>query len=87
MKDPELPQTLEELNVIEEEYIRINKFGDDVYSIQIEFKPTVPHCSLATLIGELATLEFCPVILCSHINSLPLVGWVIKEVCSRNVTI
>ncbi|CAH3033130.1 hypothetical protein pdam_00017046 [Pocillopora damicornis] len=51
MKDPELPQTLEELNVIEEEYIRINKFGDDVYSIQIEFKPTVPHCSLATLIG------------------------------------
>ena len=56
MKDPELPQTLEELNVIEEEYIRINKFGDDVYSIQIEFKPTVPHCSLATLIGELAIL-------------------------------
>ncbi|XP_058950479.2 cytosolic iron-sulfur assembly component 2A-like [Pocillopora verrucosa] len=51
IKDPELPQTLEELNVIEEEYIRINKFGDDVYSIQIEFKPTVPHCSLATLIG------------------------------------
>lgn len=51
IRDPELPQTLEELNVIEEEYIRINKFGDDVYSIQIEFKPTVPHCSLATLIG------------------------------------
>lgn len=51
VRDPELPQTLEELNVIEEEYIRINKFGDDEYSIQIEFKPTVPHCSLATLIG------------------------------------
>ncbi|KAJ7365870.1 Cytosolic iron-sulfur assembly component 2A [Desmophyllum pertusum] len=51
IRDPELPQTLEELNVIEEDFIKIDKIDDDEYSIKIEFKPTVPHCSLATLIG------------------------------------
>ena len=51
-QDPELPQTLEELNVIEEEFIKIDPIGKDEYNIKIEFKPTVPHCSLATLIGE-----------------------------------
>jgi len=51
LQDPELPQTLEELNVIEEEFIKIDKIGNDEYRIKIEFTPTVPHCSLATLIG------------------------------------
>ncbi|KAM7430046.1 Cytosolic iron-sulfur assembly component 2A [Porites harrisoni] len=49
--DPELPQTLEELSVIEEEFIEIHQTGNDEYIIKIEFKPTAPHCSLATLIG------------------------------------
>lgn len=52
LQDPELPQTLEELNVIEEEFIKIDKIGNDEYRIKIEFTPTVPHCSLATLIGK-----------------------------------
>lgn len=52
LQDPELPQTLEELNVIEEEFIKIDKIGNDEYNIKIEFTPTVPHCSLATLIGK-----------------------------------
>ncbi|XP_068694236.1 cytosolic iron-sulfur assembly component 2A-like [Montipora capricornis] len=51
IRDPELPQTLEELNVLEEEFIKIDKTGNDEYNIKIEFTPTVPHCSLATLIG------------------------------------
>ncbi|XP_029194863.2 cytosolic iron-sulfur assembly component 2A-like isoform X2 [Acropora millepora] len=51
IRDPELPQTLEELHVIEEEFIKIDKIGNDDYIIKIEFTPTVPHCSLATLIG------------------------------------
>ena len=51
-QDPELPQTLEELHVIEEEFIKIDKIESDEYIIKIEFTPTVPHCSLATLIGK-----------------------------------
>lgn len=51
IRDPELPQTLEELHVIEEEFIKIDKIESDEYIIKIEFTPTVPHCSLATLIG------------------------------------
>ena len=51
-QDPELPQTLEELSVIEEEFIKIHQTGNDEYIIKIEFKPTAPHCSLATLIGK-----------------------------------
>lgn len=51
IRDPELPQTLEELHVIEEEFIKIDKIENDEYIIKIEFTPTVPHCSLATLIG------------------------------------
>lgn len=56
-QDPEFPQTLEELNVIEEDFIKIEPVGIDEYNIKIEFKPTVPHCSLATLIGESVQCE------------------------------
>ncbi|CAH3195778.1 unnamed protein product, partial [Porites evermanni] len=52
IRDPELPQTLEELSVIEEEFIKIHETGNDEYIIKIEFKPTAPHCSLATLIAQ-----------------------------------
>ncbi|CAH3186034.1 unnamed protein product, partial [Porites evermanni] len=52
IRDPELPQTLEELSVIEEEFIKIHQTGNDEYIIKIEFKPTAPHCSLATLIAQ-----------------------------------
>jgi metal-sulfur cluster biosynthetic enzyme len=48
--DPEHPYTLEQLNVLTEEKIKVFEQGDDCL-IQIEFTPTVPHCSLATMIG------------------------------------
>ncbi|XP_076317261.1 cytosolic iron-sulfur assembly component galla-1 isoform X2 [Tachypleus tridentatus] len=50
IRDPELPQTLEQLDVVSESDIDIKPFGDSLL-ISIQFTPTVPHCSLATLIG------------------------------------
>lgn len=52
IKDPEKPQTLEQLDVVYEDCVNIcpsTPVGIPV--IRVEFNPTVPHCSLATLIG------------------------------------
>ncbi|XP_030759541.1 MIP18 family protein galla-1 isoform X2 [Sitophilus oryzae] len=52
IKDPEKPNTLEELNVIYEEGITVKPNPEQCINvIRVEFNPTVPHCSLATLIG------------------------------------
>ncbi|CAG9765783.1 unnamed protein product [Ceutorhynchus assimilis] len=52
IKDPEKPNTLEELNVIYEEGVFIKEStGANISVVRVEFNPTVPHCSLATLIG------------------------------------
>ncbi|KAK2144064.1 hypothetical protein NP493_4338g00005, partial [Ridgeia piscesae] len=51
IRDPEKPETLEELNVVYEEGVSVCPLSLDSFVIVIEFKPTVPHCSLATLIG------------------------------------
>ncbi|CAK9818433.1 MIP18 family protein galla-1 [Anthophora quadrimaculata] len=52
IKDPEKPQTLEQLDVVYEDCVEISRqTPKGVYVIHIEFNPTVPHCSLATLIG------------------------------------
>ncbi|BES90967.1 Family with sequence similarity 96, member A [Nesidiocoris tenuis] len=52
IKDPEKPSTLEDLNVVYEEGIQVSRnFDNSVYKVLIEITPTVPHCSLATLIG------------------------------------
>ncbi|KAJ9592023.1 hypothetical protein L9F63_001462, partial [Diploptera punctata] len=52
IRDPEKPVTLEDLNVVYEEGVMIRKhFLCHVFVVRIEFNPTVPHCSLATLIG------------------------------------
>lgn len=48
--DPEKPETLEELNVVSEEDISVSRLNKD-YLIKVVFVPTVPHCSLASLIG------------------------------------
>ncbi|NP_001088832.1 uncharacterized protein LOC496139 [Xenopus laevis] len=48
INDPEHPLTLEELNVVEE--IRV-KVSDEENLVSVEFTPTIPHCSMATLIG------------------------------------
>lgn len=50
IRDPEHPYSLEELNVVRENLIIVNDNLKDCI-IRIEFTPTVPHCSLATLIG------------------------------------
>ncbi|CAK9295497.1 unnamed protein product [Gordionus sp. m RMFG-2023] len=48
INDPEHPLTLEHLNVIEEKNIHVE---DSNNLISINFTPTIPHCSMATLIG------------------------------------
>ncbi|RKP17938.1 hypothetical protein ROZALSC1DRAFT_15761 [Rozella allomycis CSF55] len=46
INDPEHPLTLEQLNVVQIQHINItNDF------VLVEFTPTIPHCSMATLIG------------------------------------
>ncbi|XP_042218298.1 cytosolic iron-sulfur assembly component 2A-like isoform X1 [Homarus americanus] len=51
VRDPEKDATLEDLEVIREEGIKVTRLNNDKFLIKIEFVPTVPHCSLATLIG------------------------------------
>ncbi|XP_035905165.1 MIP18 family protein galla-1 [Anopheles stephensi] len=52
IRDPEKPNTLEDLAVVYEEGIFVNEpTPNNVNVVRVEFNPTVPHCSLATLIG------------------------------------
>lgn len=46
INDPEHPLTLEQLNVVQLKQITLNQ-----NIITVEFTPTIPHCSMATLIG------------------------------------
>jgi metal-sulfur cluster biosynthetic enzyme len=48
LNDPEHPLTLEQLNVVNVEHIHVN---DKENKVLIQFTPTIPHCSMATLIG------------------------------------
>ena len=48
INDPEHPLTLEELNVIQEGRIQVDEPKN---SVRVQFTPTIPHCSMATLIG------------------------------------
>lgn len=48
INDPEHPLTLEELNVLQEAHIEVS---DSENWVQVLFTPTIPHCSMATLIG------------------------------------
>ena len=48
INDPEHPLTLEELNVLQEAHIEVN---DAENTVVVYFTPTIPHCSMATLIG------------------------------------
>ncbi|XP_054712785.1 cytosolic iron-sulfur assembly component 2A-like [Uloborus diversus] len=50
IRDPEKPQTLEELGVINESDITVQVYAK-CRMVKIELTPTVPHCSLATIIG------------------------------------
>jgi len=53
IRDPEKPETLEELDVVQEDLIEVTELTESPgrFVIKIAFVPTVPHCSLATLIG------------------------------------
>lgn len=53
IRDPEKPENLEELSVVEENLIHVYPAGSSTekFVANIEFVPTVPHCHLATLIG------------------------------------
>ena len=48
LNDPEHPLTLEQLNVVSVQNITVNDIGNTVF---VQFTPTIPHCSMATLIG------------------------------------
>lgn len=48
ISDPEHPLTLEQLNVTQNQHINVNNTKNQIL---IEFTPTIPHCSMATLIG------------------------------------
>ncbi|XP_025992777.1 MIP18 family protein galla-2 [Solenopsis invicta] len=48
INDPEHPLTLEELNVVEQNLIEVDNKKNKV---DVKFTPTIPHCSMATLIG------------------------------------
>ncbi|KAI8071259.1 hypothetical protein BC940DRAFT_293993 [Gongronella butleri] len=48
ISDPEHPLTLEQLNVTQNQHITVNNGRNHIL---IEFTPTIPHCSMATLIG------------------------------------
>ncbi|KAJ3091239.1 Mitotic spindle-associated MMXD complex subunit MIP18 [Quaeritorhiza haematococci] len=48
INDPEHPLTLEQLNVTQLEHIDVD---DENNHVRVRFTPTIPHCSMATLIG------------------------------------
>ncbi|KAE8618607.1 hypothetical protein XENTR_v10009425 [Xenopus tropicalis] len=51
IRDPEKPNTLEDLDVVSESCVSVQELDEECYLVVIRFTPTVPHCSLATLIG------------------------------------
>ena len=46
--DPEHPLTLEQLRVVEQQLVHVDEPAGYVH---VQFTPTIPHCSMATLIG------------------------------------
>ncbi|CAH0547404.1 unnamed protein product [Brassicogethes aeneus] len=48
INDPEHPLSLEELHVVQEDLIEVDNHKNVV---NVSFTPTIPHCSMATLIG------------------------------------
>lgn len=51
IRDPEKPMTLEDLQVVYEDGVKVVCENSGLITVDVEFNPTVPHCSLATLIG------------------------------------
>ena len=59
ISDPEHPHTLEQLSVVSAPQITIEHGRRP--SITVEFTPTIPHCSMATLIGLSIRVRLLPV--------------------------
>ncbi|CAD5228032.1 unnamed protein product [Bursaphelenchus okinawaensis] len=55
--DPEHPYTLEQLNVVQEELIQVDHERPSMPVVRIHFTPTIPHCSLAALIGLMLVIK------------------------------
>ncbi|KAI6170425.1 FeS-assembly-P domain-containing protein [Aphelenchoides bicaudatus] len=51
INDPEHPYTLEQLNVVDEDLIKVDLTDHGMPVVDVNFTPTIPHCSLAALIG------------------------------------
>ena len=53
IEDPEKSASLEDLGVVSEDDVSVSRFSgpDGAYYVRVQLTPTVPHCSLATLIG------------------------------------
>lgn len=58
--DPEHPQTIEQLGIVDLNSVSIYKMetddpflreGLDVTVVEVKYKPTIPHCSMAAVIG------------------------------------
>lgn len=65
INDPEHPLTLEELRVVEEANIKVD---DQKNTVDVHFTPTIPHCSMATLIGELFWKDFPNKAFCNQVT-------------------
>ena len=48
IEDPEHPLTLEQLRVVTLEQVKVSP---DSREVEVEFTPTIPHCSSASIIG------------------------------------
>ena len=64
IRDPEKPETLEQLHIVYEEGVKVEPLSKDTCLISIEFTPTIPHCSLATLIGSFSAIFTYHIICC-----------------------
>ena len=65
-------ESLEELKVVKEDSVWVRTVRDEEVWVTITFTPTVPHCSLATLIGIYIPVYTAPIadilVLCSRPN-------------------
>lgn len=51
INDPEHPLTLEQLNVVRPDHVWVESGARGIHRVRVEFTPTIPHCSMSTLIG------------------------------------
>ena len=57
IQDPEHPNTLEQLAVVSLEQVEVKEEEEGHVGVHIRFTPTIPHCSMATLIGLCVTVK------------------------------